>query len=404
MDVNKIFTFIKMSYRILLIPHAGRKYSQEAVNKAARLIKPGQYKRLLVISTDHGLGEKEHSWVWSKEALDNTHLSYLTNDAIVYYAKNDRTDTFHSEYRDNIMVILYAVEQILKMYPEFLVIFNTDLTHFGQGYGNEKDYTVREALSMKEKWEGPLLKSLKKGDVVEEALEKMPYKPCGRDVLEILGIILKKFNYEGTQVSYYTSVSIDKNWDRFVSYVSMGFRPKLFDGNINKFVYNFMKRNRSLIRKRLPVFIGLKDIDTGRTCASMGDLERSVVGEKIKKLYPSLKEDFRSMRLRCKGVFLSKMFLYVNVLQSKEEWKTIEHDDYYYELDDVESNDDGLYNGVRVVWKWKSSIFIPAVWRENPEWNIYDILEALSRKSGQHEEAWRSSERIEIFKEIGTFT
>lgn len=387
-----------MSYRILLIPHAGEKYSQRAVSAAAKLIKPGQYKRLFVVSTDHGLGEREHSWVWSKKALDNTHLSSLTNDAVVYYAKNDKSDTFHSEYRNNIENILKAVILILTKFPDFLIIFNTDLTHFGQGYGNEGDYTVRTALTMKNQWEGPLLKSLIRGENCEEALEKMPYKPCGVDVLEILGFILEKFNYEGTQREYYTSIEIDKDWNRFVSYVSMGFRPKLFDGNIDKFVSDFVKRNGSF--KKLPVFIGLKDQATGRTCASMGSWENISVKEKIKKLYPSLKEDYRSMRLGCKGVFLSKMFLYVNVLEGKERWKTIEYDN----LDSVRSNDNGLYNGVRVEWDWTSSIFIPAVWRENPEWSIYDILEALSRKSGQNEEAWRSSKKIEIFKEIGTFT
>lgn len=358
-----------MSWRILLIPHANKKYTQLAVSEAVNKIRKDYYNNMVVFSTWHNIPD-EHSWEWSKEALQETHLRDLTHNAKVYYVTDKE--------KENLKLIMFNV---LALSPKTLVVCNTDLGHYGPMY--------RSAIKKKEKEEENIIGMLlRKHEPFRSDL------PCGMNVLEILYENLELFNYRGEQVKYYDS-RVYHNNQNFVSYVSMVFGPTPID-DVNFSIENFSKRipfNESTNR----IFLGLLEWDTGNTCACVGDLsDTKKVGKKIKDLYN--RRLYRDLgRFGC-GIDTEK-YLYVCILEKKEKWieKTLDEIPL-----DFPSNIRGIYWGVMCEWKGDvSSIFIPSVWRDNPDWSVTDVLMALGNKAGKTID---DCEKVYFFREKGTFT
>ena len=365
-----------MYNRILLIPHASDFFSGDATRNAVKNTIPYMNK-LYIVSTWHGR-DNEHSWKWSKESLATTYLKPLLNDAQVRYAKPKMAKK-----------ILEETFKVITTEPETLLIFNSDLTHYGINYGHP-DGT--QELSRKLDREQPLLQSLSnpsRGLQVEQMGNELP---CGIVALEILNQLTMKLGYIGKIFDYYDSSNVSGDTSSWVSYVSMGFHP---DNQCDS-KSSFLERFPECRNKTNPIFLGFKSLLDGKTRASIGRIDStSSIQSKIQDIIPSLKKDFQSGRLGG-GTALCDTFIYVNILEKN--WKTVSLN----RLTTINNNQG--YHGVQCIWSNRSSIFIPSVWRENPNWTIYDILENLSVKAGLPPDAWKDSQKIQVFKEVGIFT
>ncbi len=145
----------KHSNRILLVPHAGPAYSKRAMQAAAACIPEGRFTKCLVISTWHGYAtaDQEHSFSWMRDSFKNTHIWQLLHDADVMFAKSTDVERIY----------LTVIKTIIE-YPDVLVIFNSDLTHYGSMYNAT---TFGDAALVKKSykftWEQPLLDALVAG-------------------------------------------------------------------------------------------------------------------------------------------------------------------------------------------------------------------------------------------------
>lgn len=267
--------------RVILLPHAGPQYSYRACEEAAKQIKKDRFTKALCISTFHNYEkeEDEHSFLWMRESLKNTHLYPLLmspENVKVYYAKGK------SNAKELFNIVYYTVTK----HSDTLIIFNTDLTHYGKHYNSINEgavLIVKEEL--KKKWESPLLNALTNGTSVTKALNEMKYKPCGLEALKILSKITRLFNYEGRVVSYYDSLDV-QYWDSsssssflgvkdsFVSYVAMCFKPRSYRPN---FVYDLCKRFKNFSECNNEwVFLSLVNEDRSFACLGRIDDTRPI--------------------------------------------------------------------------------------------------------------------------------
>jgi len=339
--------------------------------------------KLFVVSTWHG-GAQEHSWEWSRESLSKTYLAPLLDPKGLELRFAKREDA-HNIFRECL--------RILTTEPETLLIFNSDLTHYGLNYGHSDG--SRELLR-KEEREGPLLDSLCEGKPLQT--KQMGRElPCGIVALEILSRLTQKLGYVGHVVDYYDSSRVSGDASSWVSYVSMGFHPR----NQCEQRASFLDRFAEYRQKRNPIFLGFKSLVDGRTYASIGQLGQETIEAKIISIIPSLRRDLRSGRLGGSDVDLCKTFIYINILE--KDWETIYNDENFMDyLAELNNHDKPL--GVQCIWEGGSSIFIPSVWRENPEWTIWDILEHLSVKAGYQKDFWQRCDQVRVFGEVGIFT
>jgi AMMECR1 domain-containing protein len=258
--------------------------------------------------------------------------------------------------------------------------------------------------NLKENWESPLLNNLINSENINFSLTKMPFKPCGVNVLKLLSRVIQSFNYEGIITSYYDSIDVEKRNKNtssdngsFVSYVSMVFFPRIFDKN---FSTNFCDRFENLSRKTNRVFVSL--MNESRAFACIGRLDKSSICDKVKNIIEKdLLRDLQSSRL---GSTSGELYPEVTILSDYN--ITIYNKDYITKLPSIKpQTQDNEWYGVRCVFNPEiSSIFIPSVWQDNPNWTIYDILKALSQKAGLASTAWSRSQYIELFNEVGRFT
>lgn len=356
--------------RLLLVPHSGKKYSQRAIDAAAQSIPEHAYQSIFVVSTWHNMQE-EHSFEWMLEALQNTHLGQLPTSVI--YMK---TNEFPQEVVD-----------VLTNQLDSLILFNSDLTHYGVNY-QATQYgdanVVRQQL--KKRWELPFLNGLSRGEFIDKS---MPYKPCGVYVLEVLARIVRCFNYEGTILDYYDSMDIEKTNDQnFVSYVAMGFTVKRWQSN---FVSNFILRFPKLTSRTNPVFLSFME-SPNISVACVGIVNDDIISNKLRKLEYSTLEDYKSQRLsRNNG---REFYGAVTVLNSFIEIPL-------HDVKNIQAQNNGKWVGVQALFQSKSAIFIPDVWRLNPSWTIDDMLNALSLKANA---PLKTLSKVEIFTEVGTFT
>lgn len=73
--------------KIIIVPHASSRYSGNCAIKAFETIKNKNISNVIVLSTDHNLGDSEHSYYNIKQYIDK----YIGNKPRKIYYVNEHT-------------------------------------------------------------------------------------------------------------------------------------------------------------------------------------------------------------------------------------------------------------------------------------------------------------------------
>lgn len=209
MDPNKI--------KYIIVPHASAYYSGLCAELAFKEVKNKKVSNIIVLSTDHGLGNEEHSYENIKYLIDK----YFKSIPIKVYYVNET----------------YKIENIQKNIQEkTLIIANTDLTH-----ANGRFNTTISNLSELMKIDSQTIK-----DICERKKTPNIENLCGYYVIECLNQVLTNYKFYPRVVSYYNSQQIHEEFkeldvnESVVSYVSIVFTTKKY--NFNNLLSNFEKK------------------------------------------------------------------------------------------------------------------------------------------------------------------
>jgi len=162
----------------------------------------------------------------------------------------------------------------------------------------------------------------------------------------------------------------------------------------------FCNRFPTLSRKTNRVFVSLMNENRAYACIGRLDNNSSVCNKVKNILDQDLTHDLQSGRL---GSTSDELYVEITILSDSN--ITIYNKDYDKLSIITSQTSDGDWYGVRCIFTNEvSSIFIPSVWQDNPNWTIYDILKSLSIKANLSSNSWTRSLYIELFTEVGKFT
>ena len=419
--------------KILLIPHAGKKYAGNARQKCFKKVKRKinqifyvtavhrmynsnhLFKNNIYIENDNlnifndeifikkfnimnedqkKIIYKEHSYSWVKDEI----IEYFGNPNITIIYPNEKSSI------DKISSILH--DQLKKL--DTLVIGTTDFIHYGKNYGLSNWKNPQEN---KIKLEGEFINDICNINLsnVENFYKKHNFLCCGFISIKTILLTAAKMKLLGTVVDYYDShqskfndirrYSINQNVNTFVSYAGITFsvykKKKLNNCDIKlglggvRSIINSVITNTSQNRnanKYIPkftnwwyikngIFVGTEF--KGKTNSSYGNYQN---------IHSSAENIFRAS-LNCYNDSLGRWKLpitlnhidnqyKIEILDPEEEWKEIKSIDlkpkhYNY----------GLYLIVNMNNRKYSATYLPGVWQEHFTNNPNDVLKELTYKA-----------------------
>ena len=420
MEIKNLFNIAKQIFpdmeinkniRAILIPHASLKYSGLAALIPFLQVDISGYSKIVCLCTNHynkdnilvnnknsneelNAIEKEHSYLHTKQIID---FLYPKKDVVYYIVGNENTFEFPNM-------------------KGTLLITNSDLLHYGNRYGNSYKFKSNESQYRKVLLEEKLIYKLKIADVnINNELERV--KPCGYKVLKLLVKYCNENKLFGNVCMYYDSTNniLDNNnilnllkldykgSSNLVSYLSMTFTKGSNDLIISdrfekllllsriKSVVEHTVTKKPIEMNLIPkwcninnlkngVFVGIKDIISGDTRASIGYYKSNNFVEKTLRAAKGCAIDAKQ---RWKRPITDNQFddiiYYMNILDEKSKWK-----EYNYEsLLNSEASKDKKNYGYKFSFGGNGSTYLPGVWEENKDkWpQLIDMLLELIRKA-----------------------
>jgi predicted class III extradiol MEMO1 family dioxygenase len=394
-----------------IIPHAGKIYAGQARKKIFEILNKREFNNMIYLATVHELTNK--SFVGYDDEIfelfsgypqiefTSEHSYKFVKDEIKYYFGNIKILVIYPGINEK--KLFPDICAFLEKNPKTLVCATTDLTHYGEYYGNLKSikYPPRlEKLFIEEK----LINSL----IAPEKKIENPEIMCGENTIKIFIDIKNKLGWKGKVISYYDSVLIDDNSvnvdeiDNFVSYISILYsieNNNFLDDSDIKIGLSMVKNSIIFGKRKFPiwsefnnmkngVFVGTLYKNSTNCCYGRYENGQSTAEKIIEAAldcpddakyrwgipYPN---DYKNLKYK------------LEILQEKALWRK-----YPAKIAPSILN---LLNGTMGVYlklpSGQSATYLPVVARES-KMDIETYMNQLSKKAGGNEDDWKKEKSI----------
>ena len=435
------YTNLKSNNNLLIIPHAGKKYSGPTRLNAFKQTNKN-CKQIFYIAAIHNMFSAKQN-IKNNICIVNDNLN-IFNDTIFLKKFNENQkkiiDTEHSfkwveeELRDyytnaKITVIyptsyspLNKIYNVLKDYlnnNDYLIIGTSDFIHYGDRF-NITDWKFPQERKILE--EGKFINHICNHHTreMENDYNNKPYLCCGFTSIKAISLLAKNSNKNGVVVDYHDSdqsqyndirrysISNDKI-NSFVSYASIVFKNiqqnkisemdiKLSLGAVRSIINHSIKNtnfNNFTSKNFIPIFSYLHKMKNGifvgtkhnnKTNSSYGNYQ-STNSSAADNLFNASQSCYSDSVNRWRIPItqdINENTYKVELLQDKNNWKEIKSTDLnssHYSL--------GLYLTVNFDNNSYSATYLPGVWEEHFSDDPNEVLKSLTKKAtGNRYENW----------------
>lgn len=444
--------------RALICPHAGYEYSGNIAAAGYHLIKPGTFKRVIILAPTHyakfsGLALPNKQYQWYKNVLgsldlDTSMLHELGEQSslVSYQSKAHEVEhaiitqlPFIQKYCGEsckivpLLVGNISVDQaekiasMIKPYldDETLVVVSTDLTHHGSRF----NYTPFDADITQQIFEldSNIVKEVQEHDLkgFDAIMKETEATICGKYPIMVLLALLQQKAFgdvDSYVVAYDTSASDQKNPDHSVSYLSLVIsnekREQLsFEDQLTDYEKSLLLK---LARRRLQEVVQQKKdgnaLDEVIVPGLLSDALRKVQGVFV-TLYEIAHDGSKKLR-GCIGNIIGKTPLYQTVYNMTK--SAALHDSRFSpvraeEVPNIEISISALtppqqiasyrdivlgQDGMILKKDGRSAVYLPKVATEQG-WNLSQALSSLSQKAGLTKNTWQDPQtQFQTFQSI----
>ena len=236
--------------KVIIIPHAGERYAGDARKSAFREIDSDQIRTVVYVATMHHKVEPDKIYLLHN---DNVPLPIRTTkfDKKEHSAEWVYPELVRSFPGARILIIAPGkgkhqdtIEWLTKASShDILLIGTTDLTHFGEKFGNSRLFDYPEQIG-KIRRETPLIESLIESPLKPDKIQARLTGYDGQYSVQLVVEVASRLNLTGRVTDYYDSHGVaSKDYlDRytidhrpvrdFVSYISIVYQSQLNENRI----------------------------------------------------------------------------------------------------------------------------------------------------------------------------
>lgn len=408
-EIKKLITLAKKlklsgkptkEVKSIFVPHAGYSYSGLCAAIPFTYISPTT-KHFIILATNH----KNNKITSNKANLVNEH-SYTR---VVSFVQELFPNAIIESYLVGKFDITFAEKIMQKITPDTVIVYSSDLTHYGKSYNYTGLPKPEQLFVIKN--EEPLVKALQDGQYYDDFTK---VNAGGREVIKTMSYINNKLSLHGNVTCYHTSASVDYNnflnslviqpsSEHFVSYLSMIFTPNkivtvnrfdelqllasaksVVEFRVNKLKFKFkdlIVPSWSIWQiKNQGTFVGLSNSTTKDIRASRGHYESdntNTAYNVVSSAYSCYNDAIERWGGAITVEELPQITYQINLLDPKKQWKTYSYNEFITNMPMIRC-EDGIYITTK---SGNAATYLPSVWCKRPNWTIKKLLESLLEKS-----------------------
>ena len=431
---------------IILIPHAGKKYSGDARKNVFNEIKH-KITHIFYIAALHNMGEAKRQFgkriyvqkdsknifsnneIFIKE-LNKNQRSIIDNEHSFKWVKDEINEHFHNPE----ITVIYPTEnsdldEIVNVLSticnnkEYLIVGTSDFIHYGINYGlNNWENPHNEKILQ----EGPFIKNICYNN--HEDVDRLHYENnhlcCGFTSIKTIMKLSEKCKRIGSVVDYYDSYqsdfddirkySLSDDVKMYVSYASIMFANEKKSNLSNLDIKLGLGAVRSIINRTIDDKDNLSPHHFIPTFSHWWNMENGIfVGttfnNKTNSSYGNYQEEGKSSAIslfnasqKCYEDSLNRWKVpitkdtesnkyKIEILDDKKNWKEIfanKLESKHYKL--------GLYLTINFNYISYSATYLPGVWEEHFSDDPNEVLNSLTEKATNNKYKWNNSPTAKI--------
>lgn len=430
---------------IILIPHAGKKYSGDARKNVFNEIKH-EITHIFYIAALHNMGEAKTQFE-EKVYVENDSENIFRNEIFIKELnKNQRSiienehsfkwveEEINEHFNNPEITVIYPTENsdlnkivdVLNTIcnnKECLIVGTSDFIHYGKNYGL-KDW--ENPHNEKILQEGPFINNIchNNHNKVNQLHDENNHLCCGFTSIKTIMKLSEKCNRIGNVVDYYDSYqsdfkdirkySLSDNVKMYVSYASIMFANEKKSNLSNLDIKLGLGAVRSIINRTIdnknilspqyfiPTFSYWWNMENGifvgttlnnETNSSYGNYQKEGKSSAISLFNASQKcyeDSLNRWEIPITKDHESNKYK-IEILDDKKIWKEIDATDLH-----PSDHELGLYLTINFNNISYSATYLPGVWEENFSKDPNEVLNSLIKKATNNEHEWNNSTTAKI--------